>query len=172
MREVPVSKMERIQLTVGCVAVLLLVGVGGAFAADLPKEGSYDITSCWSGVSSAIAFSKTHTVSSFELTGMTRSNPPGGAFDMTANRCVGISSSIEGKNTGTSLCETVDKDGDKELTRSTTEGPKGMFEALAGTGKYEGMVRTGTVESVRQFPPVKPGTFQGCNRGTGTYKLK
>jgi hypothetical protein len=23
-----------------------------------------------------------------------------------------------------------------------------------------------------QFPTIKPGTFQGCNRATGTYKLK
>ncbi len=27
----------------------------------LPKEGNYDFTSCWSGVSNAIAFSKTHS---------------------------------------------------------------------------------------------------------------
>ncbi len=164
--------MERMHVTVGCFAVLFLVGVGGALAADLPKQGSYDVTTCWSGVSSVIAFSKTHTASSYELTGTTRSNPPGGAFDMTATRCVGIGSSIEGKNTGMALCEAIDKDGDKYLTRTTSEGPKGVFEALAGTGKYEGMVRTGTVELVGQFPTIKPGTFQGCNRGTGTYKLK
>ena len=164
--------MERMHVTVGCFAVLLLVGVGGALAADLPKQGSYDVTTCWSGVSSTIAFSKTHTASSYELTGITRSNPPGGAFDMTATRCVGIGSSIEGKNTGMALCEAIDKEGDKYLTRTTSEGTKTVFEALAGTGKYEGMVRTGTVESVGQFPTIKPGTFQGCNRGTGAYKLK
>jgi hypothetical protein len=45
-------------------------------------------------------------------------------------------------------------------------------ETLAGTGKYEGMVRTATAESLGQFPTIKPGTFQGCNRATGTYKLK
>ena len=166
------AKMERMHVTVGCFAVLFLAGVGGALAADLPKEGSYDVTSCSSGVSSAIAFSKTHTASSFELTGTTRSNPPGGAFDMTTFRCVGMSSSIEGRNTGMNLCEIIDKDGDKYLVRNTHEGPKSMLETLAGTGKYEGMVRTGTAESVGQFPTIKPGTFQGCNRGTGTYKLK
>jgi len=166
------DKMEQTYVTVWCVAVLLLVGVGAALAADLPKQGSYDVTSCWSGASNAIAFSKTHTASSFELTGTTRSNPPGGPFDMVTFRCVGMSSSIEGKNTGMNLCEVIDKDGDKYLLRSTAEGPKQAQETLAGTGKYEGMVRTGTAESLGQFPIIKPGTFQGCNRGTGTYKLK
>jgi hypothetical protein len=147
-------------------------GVGGALAADLPKEGTYDVTSCSSGVGSVIAFSKTHTASSFEVTGTARSNPPGGAFDMVTFRCVGMGSSIEGRNTGMNLCEVIDKDGDKYLVRNTVEGPKSVQETLAGTGKYEGMVRTGTTESVGQFPTIKPGTFQSCNRGTGTDKLK
>jgi hypothetical protein len=48
------AMMERTYVTAWCVAVLLLVGVGASLAADLPKEGSYETTSCWSGVSSAI----------------------------------------------------------------------------------------------------------------------
>ena len=159
------AKMERMHVTVGCFAVLLLVGVGGALAADLPKQGSYDITSCSSGVSSAIAFSKTHTASSFELTGTTRSNAPGGAFDMTTFRCVGMSSSIEGRNTGMNLCEVIDKDGDKYLVRNTNEGPKSVLETLAGTGKYEGMVRTGTAESVGQFPTINQAPSRAATAG-------
>ena len=156
----------------GIAAVLLLANVGIPLAADLPKEGSYDITSCWSGASNVIAFSKTHTASSFELTGTARSNPPGGPFDMTTFRCVGMSSSIEGKSTGTNLCESIDKDGDKILSRNISEAPKQVHTVLVGTGKYEGMVRGGTSESLGQFTTIKPGTFQGCNRQTGTYKLK
>ncbi len=58
------------------IAMLSAVAVfGSAFAADLPKEGAYDHTACWSGVSNAIAFSKTHTASSWEITGTTHSNP-------------------------------------------------------------------------------------------------
>jgi hypothetical protein len=104
--------------------------------------------------------------------GTIRSNPPGGAFDMATFRRVGMFSSIEGKNTGMNLCEGIDKDGDKFLVRTSVEGPKTVQEAIAGTGKYEGMVRTGTAESLGQFPTIKPGTFQGCNRATGTYELK
>ena len=61
------------------------------------------------------------------------------------------------------MCEAIDKDGDKYLTRNSVEGPKTVQETLAGTGKYEGMVRTGTAESLGQFPTIKQGTFQGCN---------
>ena len=56
------------------VALIGLASAGSAFAAELPKEGSYDYTACWSGVNNVITFSKTHTASSFELTGTTRSN--------------------------------------------------------------------------------------------------
>jgi hypothetical protein len=35
------------------------------------------------------AFSKTHTASSYEMTGVNRSNPPGGLFDKLAFRSLG-----------------------------------------------------------------------------------
>jgi hypothetical protein len=161
------------QMTIsGMLWTVVGVGASLAAAADLPKQGNYDFTSCWSGVSNTIAFSKTHTASSFELTGTNRSNPPGGIFDMTSFRCEGLNSTIEGKYTSNVICEGQDKDGDKWLVKNATEGTKGTSEALAGTGKYEGLVRTGGAESFGAFPTIKPGTFQGCNRGTGTYKLK
>jgi hypothetical protein len=154
----------------GLVAAL---GVAGsAVAQTLAKEGNYDITNCWSGTSSIIQFSKSHSVSINDLVGNSRSNPPGGAFDMSAFRCVTLGTMIDGKASGSYYCETIDKDGDKFLVRGTNEGPKGKLEAIAGTGKYEGMVRTGTTESLGVFPPIKTGAFTSCNRQTGTYKLK
>jgi len=59
------------------LALLIVASPVSAFAGELPKEGGFDYTSCWSGVNNVITFSKTHTASSFELTGTTRSNPPG-----------------------------------------------------------------------------------------------
>jgi hypothetical protein len=58
------------------LALLIVAAPFSAFAAELPKEGSYDFTSCASGVASVIDFSKTHTGSNFEETGTIRSNPP------------------------------------------------------------------------------------------------
>lgn len=163
-------KLKRQFASTGLVAALSVAG--SAAAQTFPKEGSYDINSCWSGTSSVIQFSKSHSVSTNELVGNSRSNPPGGAFDMSAFRCVTLGAMIDGKASASYYCESIDKDGDKFLLRGTNEGPKGKLEAIAGTGKYEGMVRTGISESLGVFPPIKPGAFTGCNRQTGTYKLK
>ena len=155
------------------IAMLSAVAaVGPAFAADLPKEGAYDHTACWSGVSNAIAFSKTHTASSWEITGTTRSNPPGGIFDKHSFRCVGIDYALDGRAGGTSVCEAVDRDGDKRLTFFSTTGDKVVRENITGTGKYEGMITTGTVKPLGPFPAIKAGTFQDCNHQSGTYKLR
>src|SRR5438093_3239302 len=137
------------------IAMLSAVAVfGSAFAADLPKERAYDHTACWSGVSNAIAFSKTPTASSWEMTATTRSNPPGGVFDNHSFRCVGINYELDGKAGGTSVCESVDRDGDKRLTFFSTTGDKVVRENITGTGKYEGMIASGTVQPLGPFPVI------------------
>jgi hypothetical protein len=155
------------------LALLIVASPFSAVAAELPKEGSYDYTSCWSGVNNVITFSKTHTASSYEMTGTNRSNPPGGLFDKNTYRCVGMNASLDGKNTGSTVCEAIDVHGDKRLAYfSVGSDGKTIRTNVTGTGKYEGMVATGTVEMLGPFPAIKDGTFQGCNHQTGTYKLK
>jgi hypothetical protein len=155
------------------VALIGFASAGSAFAAELPKEGSYDFTSCWSGVNNAVTFSNTHTATSYEMTGAIRSNPPGGMFDKETFRCVGMNAAFGGKNTGSTVCEATDADANKRLTYfSLGNDGKVTREFIVGTGKYEGMVTTGTVEPLGPFPAIKAGTFQDCNHQTGTYKLK
>lgn len=93
-------------------------------------------------------------------------------FDKSTFRCVGMNASLDGKITGSNVCETIDMDGDKRLSYFSTGDGKTTRTNLAGTGKYEGMVMVGTVESLGSFPVIKDGTFQSCNHQTGTYKLK
>ncbi len=165
--------MRKTSQFVPLAVFMAATAVGSSFAADIPKEGSYDFTSCWSGVSNLIGFSKTHWALSYEMTGASRSSPPGGFADKSTFRCVGVNRSFDGKAGGTAVCEAVDPAGDKRLTYFSFEGEKVVREAVAGTGKYEGMVTTGsTVQPLGPFPVIKPGTFQDCNRQTGTYKLK
>ena len=154
------------------VALIVFAIVPCAFAAELPKEGSFDYTACWSGTSSTIVFSKTHTARSFEQTGTIQSNPPGGLFDKDTFRCIGMSASFTGKNTGTRVCESFDRDGDKRLSYFSAAEGKVTRETVAGTGKYDGMVLSATVQPLGPFPLIKEGTFQDCNRQTGTYKMK
>lgn len=164
--------MERIHRRASLIVATALAAASPALAADPPKEGTYDVTSCWSGVSTMIEFSKTHTAISYEMTGTSRSNPPGGMFDKVTFRCVGVNHSFAGKVGGTTVCESVDKDGHKYLGYYSNQGGKLVREEVAGTGKYEGMVRTAAVQPLGPFPVIKPGTFQNCNRQTGTYKMK
>lgn len=158
------------------VAVPLLIAaaaVSSAPAADISKEGRYDFISCWSGVSTEIVFSKTHSARTYEITGATRSNPPGGFADKTTFRCIGMNHSFDGKAGATSVCEMIDPDGDKRLAHFSTLGGNVVREHVAGTGKYDGMTMTGNVvQPLGPFPVIKPGTFQDCNEQTGTYKLK
>jgi len=155
------------------LALLIVASPFSAFAGELPKEGSYDYTACWSGTNNVITFSKSHTGSSYEMTGTTRSNPPEGMFDKNTFRCVGMNASLDGKFTGSTVCETVDVDGDKRLAYFSLASDGSLTrENVAGTGKYDGMKATGVVHPLGPFPVVKDGTFQDCNHQTGTYKLK
>jgi hypothetical protein len=155
------------------IAPLLCMCAGIVLAAELPKEGSYEHTTCFTRNSTRIDYSRTHFAYSYEETGTSVSNPPGGLFDDEVVRCVGVSISLDGKRSGSSLCEAKARGGDTRLTHFWYDS-KGDFqrEAVAGTGRYEGMVTTGSVKPVGQTQQVKPGTVTFCNLGTGTYKLK
>jgi hypothetical protein len=152
--------------------VLCALGFGTAGAAGLPKEGSYNFTACWSGVASRIDYSKEYSANSVEFTGTTRSDPAGGLFDRSTFRCLGTSASLAGKTSAIYVCEAVDPDGDRRLIYFSSEGDKVVRENVTGTGKYEGMVASGTVQPLPPFPSIKPGTIQSCNQQAGTYKLK
>jgi hypothetical protein len=147
---------------------------GSAVAQTPPKEGRYDFNSCYSGVMTPIAFSKAYGAFTYEMTGATMSNPPGGMFDKLAFRCIGYGTGFEGKNTNNNVCEATDKDGDKMFAKFflDSDGVTSRREVLAGTGKYEGIVSSGTAVTFGPFPTAKVGTFQNCNHQTGTYKLK
>ena len=166
------SKLN-LKLQLARAGLVVALGItGSATAQTFPKEGNYDFSSCWSGASNIIAFSKTHTAFSYEMTGTTQSNPPGGLYDKTAFRCVGMNYVFDGKVIGTAVCEGNDMQGDKSLTHFATEGQKAVRTFISGTGKFDGMVSSGTTTPLGPFPSIKPGTFQNCNRQTGTYKLK
>jgi len=165
-----VKSLTRTDILAG---VLLVVG-NLAWSADLPNEGVYDIKTCFTRNSTLIQYSKTQYAYSYEETGTVVSTPPGGLFDGDVVRCVGMTAVVEGKRSGGSFCEAVAKDGDKRLTqfRYDNEG-KLVREALVGTGKYDGMVLTGsTVKAIGPTSVPKTGTAEACNQQTGNYKLK
>jgi len=156
------------------LAAIAVVAVSGyAFAADLPKEGTYDYTVCFIRNSARIDYSKAQFAYSYEETGTAVGKVSGTLFDGETVRCVGMTASLDGKRTGGSLCEGVAKDGDKRLTRFWYDNDgKFQREQVSGTGRYDGMVTTGSVKAMGPPEEVKPGTVKVCNHATGTYKLK
>src|SRR5512139_1371301 len=86
-------------------AAAALSGLG--LAAELPKEGSYDVTSCFTQKIFRVRYSDALRAWSYEETATARSKEPGGLFDGDQVRCVGASASLNGKMTGQSFCEGV-----------------------------------------------------------------
>lgn len=140
-------------------------------AAELPKEGDFSATYCFAGNLAMLAQSKTDLAFSFELTGPVRGETSGSLLDMTSVQCVGLGEVRNGKSSGIHQCHFMDQDGDKIFARFETERTKATFELLGGSGKYEGISGGGETEPLGRFPKIKEGTFQGCTRGGGHYKL-
>ena len=155
------------------VALLALCGVAAvSFAQAMPKEGNYDYMSCYSGVDRAsISTDSSHRAVIQEYTGSNKAAIPGTLLDMSSFQCIALVNSLGPKTARTSVCEAVDKDGDRTFTRFTGDGVIAENVFISGTGKYAGMERTGKAEYIT-FPAIKSGTFQTCVRQTGTYKLK
>jgi hypothetical protein len=154
------------------VAVAAIGAVSLAAAQALPKEGRIDYVACWTGTSNPMAFSKTQSASTYEFIGSTRSNLPDSPFDKLSFRCVGMNTGFDGKTTSTTVCENVDKDGDKMLTQYVSSEGRLVRSTVAATGKFEGIGTEANVVALGPFPTIKPGTFQGCNHQTGSYRIK
>ena len=80
--------------------VFLTLATAGAYAfaaVNLPKEGSYDAVSCWTGTATDIAVGKDHSAGSYEMVGTIITNPPGGLGDQNTFRCVGLRTMFKGK---------------------------------------------------------------------------
>ncbi len=159
--------------TISVAALVAAASSGIAFAADPPKEGSYDFKTCFTRNITRIAFSDAHSAWSYSETATAVSTSPGGMFDGESVRCVGTTAISNGKRMGISTCEGVAKNGDKRLTRFQY-GADGKLvrEEVAGTGMYDGMVTTGTVKEVVPPKEIQPGVTTFCNHLTGTYKMK
>jgi hypothetical protein len=86
-------------------------------------------------------------------------------------QCVGINKIVAGKPTGQGICKFMDKDGDFLVGEITSAGPEGTWKAFYGTGKWKGITGSGKYVYITNSKPIVNGTFQNCNRSTGTYEL-
>ena len=131
------------------------------------------VTNCWGGKSTTIVHSKDYVAAGLHMTGTSRSNVDGGAFDQMSLECVGVFRSEKGAPTADAVCEYLDKDGDKLLGYAERTGVAGgKWRFVSGTGKYAGISGGGEYEYLGRFPRIRDGHVQGCNRAAGNYELK
>ena len=163
--------MKRLILTVALMGFFSAVPL--PTLADLPKDGSYDYTVCFTRKASRIEHSPSRFAYSYEESGTAVGKIPGSLFDGERVRCVGFTASIDDKRTGGSMCEGIAKNGDRRLTRFWyDEEGKLQRVQVAGTGVYDGFTTTGSVKTIGATEEIEPGTTRFCNQATGTYKLR
>jgi len=122
-----------------------------------------------------IEYSPTQSAWSYSQRGTSVSDPRGGMFDGDDVQCVGTTASLDGRQSGSLACIAVAQDGAKRFTRFWYDADgKMQRETVGGTGKYDGLVTTGTVHTVKEPQGIKQGTqtVDYCARNVGTYKLK
>ena len=141
------------------------------FGVSAEAEETYDITSCWSGTVTLVSASKELTVYSIELRGISRSNQEAGAFDNNSVHCVGVGQIVAGSSTRSGYCKYMDTDGDFVVGQYERGDVEGKWEFLQGTGKWKGIKGGGTNRDVAKGKPITPGTFQTCQKATGTFTL-
>ena len=153
-------------ISIGLVGLFMIIPVAQA-------DEHFDQTHCWSSTTTMLSASEELTVLSYELTGINRSNLETKAFDNATTNCIGVMRIMAGVPSVTGYCKYMEPDGDFVVGeyKSDASGTKTEWKFLQGTGKWKGIQGTGQGARITRAKPIKPGTSQGCNRETGTYKL-
>ena len=151
--------------------IALIFVLGFCIFTPIAQAEPYDITNCWAGETTMLVASKELVVMSYDLKGICRDNLDTKAFENMSFQCIGLSKIVAGKPTGNGYCKFMDKDGDYMVGETTSAGPEGTWKALYGTGKWKGITGSGKNMYITNSKPIVEGTFQNCNRSTGTYEL-
>ena len=156
------------------VAVTIVFGLVMLIPA-VQAEEPIDFTQYASCTFTPASEDKEFRFSSWECTGITRSNHENKAFDNMSVLDVGVGRREGGQSTLYSLSKYLDRDGDYVVMEFNEVAPserlEGTWKILFGTGKWKGIKGSGKHVHVGGSKPVKPGTSQGYVRNTGTFEL-
>lgn len=95
----------------------------------------------------------------------------GGLADKLTHDCRVVWSASKAGVEFTNRCIFVDKDGDKTITMASGTPKSFQWKYLSGSGKYQGIMGSGTAEVVTPYP--RSGNVNvSCWQGRGTYTLK
>jgi hypothetical protein len=151
----------------GLVGIFVLV----MFAPIAQAEEPIDFTQYASCTFTPASQDKEFGFSSFECTGITRSNHENKVFDNMSVLDVGVGRREGEQTTSYSLAKYMDRDGDYVVMEFSEIRREGTWKILYGTGKWKGIKGSGKHVHVGGGKPIKPGTGQGYVRNTGTFEL-
>lgn len=156
--------------------LIALVPAHAAAEPALPKEGSGNTTSYYTGSGKRMDAGKEHAVINYDALGISTNDAGQGFLHAMSWRCMGSVPATKGEYEERGVCLIVDKDGDQVFGKYTASGrigapAKGTLTFVGGTGKYAGI--DGTAEWTRT--PLRPvaadGTFHSVIKHTYKYKL-
>jgi hypothetical protein len=155
--------------------ILLLALVQPVISGELPKEGTFSLTThgTWGGKVIVLG-DRVHCI--YDAIGIVDNDEGKGFLNEAAFYNLGQMHGVKGiKQSETGAWEYTDADGDKVLATYEWKGvlfkaSGGPFEFVAGTGKYAGI--TGGGESNWwPTPSAKPDITHGIMKVKGHYKL-
>ena len=148
--------------------ILLVLSTASAWAQQRIEEAGMDVVVRDYQVSE---LEKGHNVIIANEKGITVTDEPSNPLHMTAVDCTGIAEEFsDGKFKGTGYCTNTDREGHKIVFRwnvnSAAAGPR--YEAVAGTGKFEGAKAEGTV-TITEVTPGPQGRQVARWKGWAEY---
>ncbi|HSH08010.1 MAG TPA: hypothetical protein VLA41_10145 [Burkholderiales bacterium] len=136
---------------------------------------AFDVTHCYAGTATVVFASDDAVVASFDHKGIYRANGDSKLLHGASIHCAGITTVINKKRTVSGGCKTVDPKGDTIAGVFEGAGPAGgdagTAQAVGGTGTWKGVSGGGNWQVHTPSKPLVPGTFQGCLRFHGAYKV-
>jgi hypothetical protein len=137
--------------------------------APIPKEGGVDWTLCFGGQVHAVSATPQQSFGTYAVTGVARAAT--GLATVMSMECVGTFEASGRASQSRGYCVYQDAGGDRIHGVDTRTSQGYVWEFRGGTGKFEGVSGSGTVDFLGQLPPIRPGTMQACRRVVGTYRL-
>jgi hypothetical protein len=149
----------------------------GAIAADLPKEGTHDVTLSGAGTFKATPVGKERILIAWEENDVSVGR---GILDHTTWHCFGLQNIASGLSQYTGYCVITDPAGDQIVVDIASDGKyaadaksyNGTATFTTGTGKYAGI--SGGYTIVIQGPEFRTaadGTYVIYGPVKGSYKL-